>query len=204
MAGQGLMCLPYSVLGPSMVAILPASNVSGMLPPWDFISVGTSLSVTPSLDTNHVLAWRVKDLWGSLVCLGLGSRPLRRETAWLPQPLPLGGTQCVISGTYKRGNLAAVRPERAHACSVILGGPRGASALAPWLSPWLGELFRQALWPRRYCHLPSTFRSLTCVFPFWSAWDTLWEWAMKCKLYHSGDSTSELNVLIFVFKTGFV
>lgn len=112
MAGQDLVCLPCSILGPAIVAILPASNMSSMLPPWDFISVGTSLSLAPSLDTNHVLECRMKDLWGSLVCLGLGSRPLGRETSWLSQPLPLGGAQCVISGTYKRGNLAAFRPER--------------------------------------------------------------------------------------------
>lgn len=204
MAGQDLVCWPCSILRPAMVAILPASNMSSMLPPWDFISVGTSLSLTPSLDTNHVLECRMKDLWGSLVCLGLGSRPLGRETSWLSQPLPLGGAQCVISGTYKRGNLAAFRPERPPACSTILGGPRGVSALAhDYLLDW--EYFFNRPWrPRRYCHLSPNFWSLTCTFPFWSAWDTLWEWAMKCKVYDSGDSTSELNALIFLLKTGIV
>ena len=100
MVGYALVCLPCSILYLACWLFFLPLNAFGGLSAWGFISMGTSLSLTPNLDTKHDLVWAVKG------CRVLLSVWVGEADTWEGK-VALGCAQCISSGTCRGEHPAA-------------------------------------------------------------------------------------------------
>lgn len=190
-----------------MVAIAPAlagwqhHNASGGLPAWGFISVGTSLSLTPNPDSKHVLEWRMKDPWGSLVCLGCCSRRLEGEPLDFFRLCPYMVHSMSVQGLVRGGTWQLSSPREHMPAPHCRDASRSLCTFPVAVALARSTLSTSSV-PRGYCLPPSNFPESGLWFLFLASARHPLGGAMKYKLCNSGDSTSELNVLIIVLKTG--